>query len=135
MKHQVFKSEKEKNEWAYPLTGSEYKSKRDEPGDKIIYHYSQHCHGCKKFGGKYEELARNKWMFPGLTFYRTNNDHNKAEGVRNYNTTPVFAYYKNGCTIPFLYKMPIFTEELFQDFLRITGEVSLMNFDSFHKGI
>ena len=55
-----FKSEKEKNEWAYPLTGSEYKAKRDEPGDKVMYHFSQHCHGCKKFGGKYEEFARNK---------------------------------------------------------------------------
>ena len=29
MKHQVFKSEKAKEEWAYPLTGSEYKAKRD----------------------------------------------------------------------------------------------------------
>lgn len=53
MKSQVFKSEKSTGEWATNLTGSEYKEKRDQPGDKIIYHYSQNCHGCKRFGGKF----------------------------------------------------------------------------------
>ena len=60
MQSQWFKSEKDKFEWATTLTGVEYKQKRDGPGDKVIYHYSHHCHGCKKFGGKYELFAMHK---------------------------------------------------------------------------
>ena len=68
--------------------------------DKIIYHYSQHCHGCKKFGGNYENFAKNKSKnHPQINFYRINNDLNKSEGVRNYNSTPIFAFYKNFCSV------------------------------------
>jgi hypothetical protein len=101
----------------------------------VIYHYSHHCHGCKKFGHKYETFARYRHLFPGLSFYRINNDHNKAEGVRNFNTTPVFVYYKNNCKHPFVYRMPIFTEDLFEAFLRITGGVSLIDKATFNKAI
>lgn len=54
MSLQTYKSMKGGQGWSVPLTGIEYKAKRDEPIDKVIYHYSRHCHGCKKFGGKYE---------------------------------------------------------------------------------
>ena len=94
--------------------------------DKIIYHYSQHCHGCKKFGGNYENFAKNKSKnHPQINFYRINNDLNKSEGVRNYNSTPIFAFYKKGYENPFLYRMPIFTDALFNDFLNITSEVKV----------
>ena len=60
MEKQVYRSEKKQNVWATYLTAKEYKSKRDEPNDKVIYHFSEHCHGCKKFGGKYELFAKNR---------------------------------------------------------------------------
>ena len=55
--------------------------------------------------------------------------------MRNFNTTPVFAYYKEQCSAPFVYKMPIFTEELFEAFLRITGGLSLMDMKTFNRAI
>lgn len=47
--------------------------------------------------------------------------------MRNFNSTPVFAYYKQNCLNPFVYRMPIFTEELFEAFIKITGGISLMD--------
>lgn len=64
---------------------------------------------------------------PNINFYRINNDRNKTEGVRNFNSTPVFVFYKKGYTNPFVYKMPIFTESLFESFLKITSEIKLMS--------
>ena len=101
----------------------------------MIYHYSHHCHGCKKFGGKFEDFAKNKNNFPNLNFYRINNDANKSEGVRNYNSTPVFVYYKSGYKYPFIYKQPIFTEQLFEDFLKITSELKIITPQSFELNI
>lgn len=135
MATQSYKSRRGGEGWSIPLVGSQYKAKRDEPNDKLIYHYSKHCHGCKKFGGKFEEFARNKHRYPGVSFYRINNDKNKAEGVRNFNSTPVFVYYKQNCTGPFVYRMPIFTEDLFEAFITITGSVSLMNPSVFSEAI
>ena len=99
----------------------------ESPKDKVIYHYSQHCHGCKRFGGKYEIFARDAHLIPGVDFYRIDNDRNKAEGVRNYNSTPVFVYYKAGYPqYPFLYRMDIWTEALFGMFLTVTKEVAVV---------
>jgi hypothetical protein len=70
-----------------------------------------------------------------LKFYRINNDYNKAEGVRNFNTTPVFAYYKEHCNVPFIYKMPIFTDQLFSSFLDITGSLKLMDNNTLNRAI
>ena len=76
-----------------------------------------------------------KKKFSGLEFYKINNDKNKAEGVRNFNTTPVFVYYKQNCLTPFVYRMPIFTEDLFEAFIRITGGISLVNPAIFNEAI
>ena len=135
MKYQVYKSKPLEDIWSTQLVGSQYKSVLEQPNDKIIYHYSQHCHGCKKFGGKYEILAKNKHIFDNLEFYRIDNDKNKAEGVRNFNSTPVFAYYKQNNPNPFLYRMPIFTSDLFSSFLTITGNVKIIDSQLFNKTI
>lgn len=63
---------------------------------------------------------------PNINFYRINNDYNKSQNVRNYNTTPVFVFYKKYYTNPFIYRMPIFTESLFDSFIKITSEVNLI---------
>lgn len=58
---------------------------------------------------------------PNINFYRINNDYNKCSNVRNFNTTPVFVFYKKNSTNPFIYRMPIFTESLFDSFIKITS--------------
>ena len=124
---QYYKSELIEGIFAQQLSGEEYRQVVESPKDKVIYHYSQHCHGCKRFGGKYEIFARDAHLIPGVDFYRIDNDRNKAEGVRNYNSTPVFVYYKAGYPqYPFLYRMDIWTEALFGMFLTVTKEVAVV---------
>jgi hypothetical protein len=45
--------------------------------------------------------------------------------VKNFNSTPVFVFYKKDSPNPFIYKMPFFTEKLFDSFLKITSEIKL----------
>jgi hypothetical protein len=49
--------------------------------------------------------------------------------MKNFDSTPVFAFYKDKLKSPFIYKMSIFTTALFEDFLKITNELKLISND------
>lgn len=63
-----------------------------------------------------------------VKFYRIDNDTNKTEGLKNYNSTPIFVMYKKGYeNLPWYFKMPYFTKKLFSNFVDITKELQVMN--------
>ena len=69
-----------------------------------------------------------------MDFYRINNDHNKvAEGIRNYNSTPIFVVYRNG--IPFYYKNTFFSNEIFTQFLEITKALNIFDAGTLDKAV
>ena len=69
-----------------------------------------------------------------MEFYRIDNDKNKmGQGMRNYNSTPIFVLYKNG--VPFYFKNGFFTKKIFEDFLDITKSLSTFNVEILEKNI
>ncbi len=71
-----------------------------------------------------------------MKFYRIDNDFNKSQGLKNYNSTPVFVMYKNGYpALPWYFKMPYFTKNLFSNFVDITKQVKVINASSLKNHI
>lgn len=71
-----------------------------------------------------------------VRFYRIDNDTNKTEGLKNYNSTPIFVMYKKGYdNLPWYFKMPYFTKKLFSNFVDITKELQVMNPSTFKSHI
>lgn len=67
-----------------------------------------------------------------VRFYRIDNDTNKTQGLKNYNSTPIFVMYKKGYhTLPWYFKMPYFTKTLFSNFVEITKQLHVMDKDTF----
>lgn len=91
----------------------------------MIFHFSKSCHSCKRFGGVYEEIAS---QTKDVRFFRIDNDTNKTAGLKNYNSTPIFVMYKKDYpTLPWYFKMPYFTKNLFSNFIEITKSLQVMN--------
>lgn len=94
--------------------------------DQAVYFYSKNCHGCKKFGHHFEEIAVASMMNPPDTpigFNRINSMINHlGPDLKNFHSTPIFSLYKRQCKTlpPVVYKQPYFTPELLNDFYKVS---------------
>ena len=123
------------------LVGSTFHQNVTQNGDTddAVFYYSKHCHGCKKFGPMFEQVARmsmgksTEWIqnkFDGIKFSRINNSLNTIDGARNFGYTPVFTFYKKGYKqTPFILRPQYFGMGILEDFLTVTRDVQIMEHD------
>lgn len=105
--------------------------------DDAVFYYSKHCHGCKKFGPIFEQIARmsmgssTEWIknkFDGIEFSRMNNTLNTVEGASNFGYTPVFTYYKKGFKdTPFILRPQFMNFGILEDFLTVTRDMEILD--------
>lgn len=117
--------------------------------NQAVLFYSNHCHGCKKFGPYFEELSRIKIVEEGaiergekegrselhsINFNRINNSNNSPEGTRLFGYTPVFAFYKKGIKNRPIVMNPIFiTPELLKDFFVVSRDFNVIPDETVEK--
>lgn len=113
-----------------------------DSGNQAVFYYSNHCHGCKKFGPFYEELVRKQVIesasfargtretpsdLHSITFNRINNSKNDPEGVKQFAYTPVFAFFKKGYKHRPIIMNPIYvTTAILNDFFTVSRDVKVI---------
>lgn len=119
------------------LVGSTFGQKvlKNSETDDAIFFYSKHCHGCKKFGPLFEQVARMsmgssgdeaKDELKGITFSRMNNTLNTQEGAGDFGYTPVFTFYKKGFkNQPYILRPSYMNIGILMDFLLLTQDVGI----------
>ena len=117
------------------LTGDNFVEKvKDNTLEQIIFLYSTTCASCKKFTPLFEKLAlqniQKGFMLTGKEgiFNRLNKDHNDIRGDKNYDSTPVFLYYRGDYkSAPYLYKQSYLTESSLKEFVTLTCQFGLLS--------
>lgn len=105
--------------------------------DQMMWIYSRFCHGCEKFGPLYEKIARD-YSVDGindrLKFNRFDNDENSLEKYVNFDSTPIFCYYKKNYDNPYVYSSTKMNERLLNDWIASTSAMVVMKNINFLKG-
>lgn len=104
--------------------------------EQVVFLYSTTCASCKKFTPLYEKLAREniEKQFkltgkPGI-LNRLNKDSNDIRGDKNYDSTPVFLYYRGDWKMaPYLYRQNFLTESSLREFLTLTSQFDVLGED------
>ena len=108
-----------------------------------VFYYSKHCHGCKKFGPIFEQIARLSMgssspilqdVFKNIRFSRMNNSLNAVEEAVHFGYTPVFTFFKKGYkNTPFVLRPQYMNFGILEDFLTVTRDVEIFDQDSIQK--
>lgn len=120
------KSEKEPiaDYYSRKIVGKEFKQRiLESPYNQIIFYYSHHCGGCKKFLPMYEELAyenlKNEKSL--LTFNRIDNEKNQNADQEVYLSTPKIIMYRSDLRRqPFEYRSDKLNKSLLKGFINAT---------------
>jgi hypothetical protein len=128
------RSQKEPNypKFSRKVVGSSFAEEvlRNDMNVGVMF-YSKHCHGCKKFGGLFEELARGAKSRRSTTmkFCRMNSDTNALDCAPNYPYTPAFLLYRNqssGKEIPYVLRVSRLPMEVLRDFYEVTTSFQII---------
>ena len=137
---QTYKSQMapKKKHFCRKIVGKNFEKKViNNKKDQVQFCYSRACHGCERFGPIYEKIAQDYYVKgedSDIKFNRMDNDNNNLPGYKNFDSTPIFAYYKSGIGIkskPYLYSNNKLNESMLQSWINITKTFHVINDTSF----